>query len=204
MRALITTTIFFLLSLQLFAQNKSDNIPTKYILEVIPDSSMVIDGKTNINSFNCIYKETIQSELKLTQNIFKESSPVQHTGLDFAVACFDCGIALMNKEFSDLLYEKQYPKISMKLLSMFIYQDSESKVIKGEGKASMIIAGAERIEKITYVVTHKEGKNFQIKGSKVINILDYNITPPKKMMGMVKVDQSIVVNFNFNFIVDDH
>ncbi|NME69597.1 YceI family protein [Flammeovirga aprica] len=202
MRHLLHLLILSLISLTAFGQ-KADYIPTEYILEVVPDSSMHIDGKTNINTFDCIFKNSIKSNLTLTQNIFNELTEVQHSGLEFCVTCFDCGIALMNKEFTELLYAEQYPIIVMKLLSMYIYQ-GEDKTIKGKGKVSMIIAGVERIEDITYSVPHSEGKNFQIIGTKQINILDYGITPPKKMMGMVKVDQHIDVNFNFKFIVDDH
>lgn len=203
MRYLLNLLTLSLISISAFAQ-KADYIPTEYILEVVPDSSMHIDGKTNINTFDCIFQNAIQSKLTLTQNIFNELTEVQHSGLDFCVTCFDCGIALMNKEFTDLLYAEQFPIITMKLLSMYIYQDDKDKMIKGKGKVSMIIAGMERIEDITYSVPHLEGKNFQIIGKKQINILDYNITPPKKMMGMVKVDQHIDVNFNFKFIIDDH
>lgn len=196
---LLITTFF---SFHSYSQEYS-NIPSNYILEVIPDSSMFIEGKTNINSFDCMYKNNLKSTLILSQDIFKELTDVQHTGLAFGVSCFDCGIALMNKEFSDLLYAEQFPTIIMKLLTMYVYQDTDG-LIKGKGKVSMIIAGTERVEEIEYKVPHIEGRNFQIIGKKKINIIDYGLTPPKKMMGMVKVDQYIDVNFNFKFIVDDH
>lgn len=202
MQYLITFLFITLISSHTFGQ-KADYIPTDYILEVVPDSSMYIEGRTNINSFDCLFKNGIKSNLILTQNIFNELTEVKHTGLDFSVSCFDCGIALMNKEFSDLLYAEQFPIISMKLLAMHVYQ-GDDELIKGKGKVSMTIAGVERIEEITYDVPHKEGKNFQIIGKKRINIIDYGLTPPKKMMGMVKVDQHIDVNFNFKFIIDDH
>ncbi|WP_044202345.1 YceI family protein [Flammeovirga sp. OC4] len=202
MRHLLHIIVLSIISFNAFSQ-KADYIPTEYILEVVPNTSMHIDGKTNINTFDCVFQNGIQSQLTLTQNIFNELTDVQHSGLEFCVTCFDCGIALMNKEFTELLNAEKFPIITMKLVSMHIFQ-GEDKSIKGIGKVSMTIAGVERIEDITYTVPHLEGKNFQIVGEKQIDILDYGLTPPKKMMGMVKVDQHIDVNFNFKFTVDDH
>ncbi|NLR93008.1 YceI family protein [Flammeovirga agarivorans] len=168
-----------------------------YLLSVEPDVSMEITGKTNVSSFDCQFTQSESSTLTFTTEIFKQLTPVNHSGINFRVNCFDCGISLMNKEFKELLEEDQFPNISMKILSMHIFKDPDNGQLKGVGNTLMSIAGQTREETIEYQVETISEDNFKIIGFKTLDITQYGITPPKKMMGMVKVNKNITVDFNF-------
>ena len=47
------------------------------------------------------------------------------------------------------------------------------------------------------VKLEKKESHFKISGNKKINIKDFDLDPPRKVLGIVKVRDSILIKFNF-------
>ena len=67
---------------------------------------------------------------------------------------------------------------------------------KIEAKGKLAIAGVEREVPIT-VTALKDGQNVRFKGTVGLLMTQYGITPPKMMMGALKVADAVTVSFDF-------
>src|SRR6056300_1339029 len=83
---------------------------------ITPSSELVINGKTNVNSFNCEYdvlslKKPIPVSFKRINNkiVFEKTTLVLNS------ACFDCGGSSINADFQELLKSGTYPEIYIDL-----------------------------------------------------------------------------------------
>ncbi len=67
---------------------------------------------------------------------------------------------------------------------------------KIDAKGTLTIAGVERQVPIT-VTAVKDGQNVRLKGNVALQMTQYGITPPKMMMGAIKVADAVTVSFDF-------
>lgn len=159
-------------------------------VRVSPDSEVVIAGTTNVNQFNCKYNlEELELPVRLVYDEKKEQIQFKNAGLKLANDCFDCGGKNINKDFRALLKSEQYPVVELKLL----YVDTPSNGQKKIGVGMEIkIAGVTRIYE-TKLDCELE-RNICVNGTLPIKLTDFGLEPPKKVLGMIKVDNEIKVN----------
>src|SRR5690625_7038554 len=80
---------------------------------------MEIHGSSNVNHFTCIYPtqqiEPIQVDFNPDQLLFKKAE------INLPVASFDCGGHGINRDFRDLLQEKNHPEVKINLKKIDLY-----------------------------------------------------------------------------------
>ena len=128
-------------------------------------------------------------------------------GADFTlkVAEFDCDNSLMTKEFQETLKGKEFPTIKMSLLQL-IFQH-EDHIMGGEVNIKthmkVVAAGVPK----EYLVRTKrsfdaERNTVIFRGKFSVKIEDFDITPPVKAFGMVKVNSELVISYDLRFNTD--
>ncbi|OHX67133.1 hypothetical protein [Flammeovirga pacifica] len=153
-------------------------------------------GKTNINSFDCDYvpDEPLHSSFKL-KRVNDHFQKIIHDEMSLDVLKFDCGIKLMTKEFRELLDYKHNPSIYIQFTGL--EKDISDKkqayihLILKIGKLSNPQKFKAKIHKVS---TEK----YELTGIGQFSILDYQLDPPQKMMGMVKVKDQISIDFTIH------
>ncbi|MCB4797962.1 YceI family protein [Neotamlana laminarinivorans] len=171
-----------------------NNPINKTSVKINPESTLIIEGKTNVNQFYCNYN-TSKLNHEIPVKFFIEANQkvvFNNTILKLNNQLFDCGNDIMNKDFRNLLKSKKHPNISIQLLE--IEKKSNKKI---EAKLNIELAGVSRLFKIPVIVENYES-NIRVNGKIEIDILEYNLEPPKKLLGMVKVDNTINVLFNLS------
>ena len=156
-------------------------------------SDLVIEGKSNVNRFKCFYSsndliDTLKVEYRRRKSIYF----FENTSLNFINKRFDCGGKGINKDFHKLLRSKKFPSIKMKLNS-FSYTIKEDSVLVN---VTYKINGIPNNYYIPVKLEKKES-HFKISGNIKINIKDFDLDPPRKVLGIVKVRDSILIKFNF-------
>lgn len=107
---------------------------------------------------------------------------------------FNCGNRGINSDFHELLQTSKYPNINFELLSA---TQNKNNV---EAQVAIEIAGIKR----QYIVPVKtKGELAPLEGVLCINITDFGLTPPKKMMGMIVVREDIEIVFGFDLKILD-
>jgi polyisoprenoid-binding protein YceI len=74
---------------------------------------------------------------------------------------------------------------------------SDGKTIKCTGK--LTIAGVTKDIELTATAKLNPDKSINIKGSKAINMRDYDIDPPSFMLGAVKTGENVTIAFDMTF-----
>ena len=184
----ITKTIFFGLLFFIGLSFSDPERETK--VRVASESEVVISGTTNVNQFSCVYNlEELEMPIRLIYDEKSEHIVFKNAELKLVNDCFDCGGKAINKDFKELLKTKRHPKVNLKLLYVDPPAANKGRVDVG---LEIEIAGVKRtIETQLYC---EQTKNIQVKGTLELKLSDFELEPPKKMLGMIKVDNEIKVN----------
>ena len=189
MKRILLLTLFFALtifSMSFMVFNKSMEIVVR------SDSEVSISGTSNISSFNCCYNiNEISEVIPVRFETNDESTIFYSTELELKSSCFDCGHKAINKDFNKLLKSELYPEIKLKLIAI-----EKSSKRKNTYHANVEISIADVVNSCTIPVTVAQYDDMHINGELHIDLRDYQLEAPKKVMGLVVVNPNVVVNFN--------
>ncbi|MBC2840350.1 YceI family protein [Robiginitalea sp. SC105] len=177
----------------LFGMTWKGDVPVRETLvRIHPDSEVIISGTTNLNSFNCRY------------NLEEKTSPVhvvyEKTGAKYIFSraqlllqnsCFDCGGRGINRDFRELLRSEAYPQVHLELLYAQVPEDLSEAVRAG---IRITLAGVTR-DFETDVICNFD-PDLCIYGNFPMQLSDFDLEPPSKVLGMIKVDDQIEVQLN--------
>lgn len=161
-------------------------------VRVAPESEVVISGTTNVNQFTCTYNlQELELPIRLVYDDKKEQIQFKNARLKLANDCFDCGGKNINKDFRALLKSEQYPVVELRLLHVDPPSNGQQHIGVG---MEIKIAGVSRVYE-TQLECELES-NICVKGTLPLKLTDFGLEPPKKVLGMIKVDDDIKVNIS--------
>ncbi|WP_127139937.1 YceI family protein [Flagellimonas marinaquae] len=181
------TTVLALLVLSWFSFSDPER-ETK--VRVQPQSEVVIAGTTNINNFTCKYNlQELEVPIRLMYDEKSEHIVFKNAELKLVNDCFDCGGKAINRDFKELLKTEKHPQVALRLL--YVEPAPSNQNTLGVG-LEIKIAGVSR----TYQTQlHcKQNKDICVTGTLDLKLSDFELEAPKKMLGMVKVDDEIKVH----------
>lgn len=172
----------------------------EYQIFIHPSSDVTVYGSTNVNNFKFQYTENITLDkpvsVKRIDGVLRLSGGI----IDLKVRAFDSGNSIMNKDFRKMLQEEDNPFIQVELAALLPQWLPNASW--REGKAEINVT----INQITkkYVVQCKveNPESLLIYGKQKILLTDYGLTPPVRMMGMVKVSEWVDLDFSLRFATD--
>lgn len=158
---------------------------------IAPNSKLLINVKTNVNSFKCQYDVLkLNKPIPITFKSHGKKISFEKTALILDNVNFDCGGPGINNDFKELLKTKTYPKIFIKLREINKDQNNEALI---HALVDLEIAGVTK--SYTVPIELKEEGTLFIKGVLALNIRDFNLEPPKKALGLIVVKDVIEINF---------
>ncbi|WP_318312828.1 hypothetical protein [Flagellimonas crocea] len=159
-------------------------------VRVAPESEVMISGTTNVNGFTCKYNlQELEMPIKLIYDEKTEQIIFKNAELKLLNDCFDCGGKAINKDFKELLKTEKHPKVGLKLLYVNPPAANQGKV--GVGLEIQIAGVSRTYETMLYCEQEKE---ICVNGTLELKLSDFELEPPKKMLGMIKVDNEIKVH----------
>lgn len=161
------------------------------LIKLMPDSTLEIQGKTNVNKFNCIFEITnIDDPLKVNFQESENALKFRNTQLLLDNDCFDCGNNMMNKDLRKLLKSDEFPHIKLALVE--VHKTSK----KNQALAEVDISMAGNTKRYLLPVNVSSNKQLSYSGSMDLDINDFELEAPKKLMGAVKVSNLIKIVFD--------
>lgn len=160
---------------------------------------LTIHGKTNINSFSCNMLQTqLNDTLATIANPITDLSRI-FEGLEifFKVVTFKCHLPLMTKDLRQLLNEKEYPFIRMQINEVYLkYPDIKQWTEDVTAYILLNIAGEERFEYVTDAKIERSSDKFIFSGTYQLNMTDFRIIPPTKILGAVRTKDLLDIDFS--------
>jgi hypothetical protein len=106
----------------------------------------------------------------------------------------------MNKDFRKMLLEEENPFIQVELTSLMPSWLPENVWL--EGKAEIAVNINQIIRKYTVKCKVENPGSLLIYGRQKVLLTDFGLTPPVRMMGMVKVNEWVDLDFALRFATD--
>jgi hypothetical protein len=186
---------YIIITFALLFSTKAD-MRVSEIWDIDKSSSMVVIGETNVNSFECaLGSYDWNNNLVCYQS--DNSSKKKYTifcDFEIPVKSFDCGMNLITKDLRKTLKSDHHPFMNIRLKEM---SDLISNVRNGENietKTDIILTGIKKQSSINFKVNKTDNNYISLEGKKIIQLSEYNLTPPSRFLGSVQVKDQLTVN----------
>ncbi len=190
--------LLFMLSFFLLGFQPSSGVQTTWVVET--GSSLVIDGSSNVNTFSCVVKKYLNCD---TLRMFPEGRTrrlrFKQCTIHIDVGQIDCRHRFIT---SDLRKTLRYPEIEYMKIHFVSLDDpfpvSASQRIRGV--VDIELAGRIKRIELWFDVSHQaSGRLLHLSGQKELLFSDFKLEPPKKMAGMIKINEELKVNVDLFF-----
>ena len=169
------------------------NAQTKWLIS--ENSGLRVNGSTNVNKFTCDIPNCDQDTL----TVWKSDKGIRLSGsINPNVLSFDCHKAMMTRDLRKTLKAKEYPKLHILFLSLNELPELSNKPANITGQVEIEIAGIKKLYEIDYSISADNDKIIHLLGSRDLNFSDFELTPPRKLGGMIKAKDQLTVAFNLN------
>jgi len=160
-----------------------------------PDSfylkSVKIKGQTNVNRFHLSYNPHQTDELTVPG----KNSPAGLIAFRIPVEGFESKNPLLTKDFNRFMHAETHPYIQVRIKKSQLHQLARG---KNSQKLPLQIHMAGKTQQVEsrYLTRHYPSNQMLIEGRVQVNLEDFNLEPPQKMMGLVQVKDKIFINFD--------
>lgn len=154
------------------------------------ENYVYISGESNVNQFSFRYNKA-----KISGKYNSSSSDTGSIEISIPIKDFRPSNPMMYGDFLILMKESEHPRI----IVSFSKRNLQSKNADLQGNCPDIritIAGITKTYKIKCAI-NKCANNLYLSGEETIKLSDFQLKSPEKMMGLVKVNNEITVNFGF-------
>jgi len=166
----------------------------------LDEARLTIHGSTNINEFQCRYRNTgIAADLKYSICESSESLHLDGPDMPFPVIEFSCEKSLMTREFRQLLRVDDHPEIVICIGQISFNRGGRGDFTPVSADAVLNIAGRQSIERIDHArIRQHEGK-LVFSGMHPVAMSRFGILPPEKFFGTVRTEDVLEIGFEFVF-----
>lgn len=194
--------MLLLLFLQvLLGVQSPDNIAAKPVVKrwaVASNSSLNIEGRSNINEFCCEVTKYLEADtLAYINNETTRQFLFTNSCLTIDINDFDCHQRLITSDFRKTLKAGQNRFLKIEFISLDAFDARSRQTVKG--KVEILIAGQVKCTTINFNTNSTNNGLIQMNGTKTLLFSEFNLTPPKKLAGFIKIKEEIKVNFQLFF-----
>ena len=162
---------------------------------VLNNGSLHVNGSTNINNFSCIVSEDKPFDT-LTCLINKDATVTMNGDISLDILGFDCHNPLMTADLRKTLKAKEYPKMKIQFISLNKYPDLKGTQENINGLVKIELSGVTKTYEVNYKFLMDDKKILQLIGERKVNFSDFNLVPPRKLGGIIRVNDVLDVEFN--------
>lgn len=167
-------------------------------LVINSSSNLIIKGNSNVNSFACKTDSYTRFDtIEYVVNTKDQSIDFLRNEMILLVNEFDCGNAMMTQDFLDALNYKESPflKINFNRLSGIEWASPDDVVL---GDVKITLVGVDKNYKIAFKVGGNTKSLISLSGKQKVLFSDFGLTPPSKMMGLIRVREELEVEFKID------
>ena len=167
--------------------------PAKWTIE--KSSTITVTGKSNVNEFNCQVPGYYQTDTIFVSQLSSGKDVRLSGDLEVDVFKFDCHSKMITKDLRKTLKADQYTKLKIRILTLEHLPESQFTAQCIKGMVEVELAGARKVLQIPYVFVNNGPNGYLLNGTKTFYFSDFNLTPPRKLAGIVQVKDEFLVDF---------
>jgi hypothetical protein len=155
-----------------------------------------IEGSSNINQFQFVNYNPI---VHLFDN--SEQKKTKYRQIQVPVHDFITTNHHMLNDFYKMIHAAKYPFINIEIEPREMADFDEGTGLTNF-KTQISIAGKSRNYVVPCEVTSCDNAQLVLKGNFEVELSDFNIAPPEKVFGTIKVRNEVFINFVFKFMAE--
>jgi len=169
---------------------------------VHPKSQFWIQGEASSIDFTCrVGRVEGHAELPPVRDSIPaaaDRADQTQVAVTVPVKAFDCGKDRMTRDLQDALKMEDHPEIQFELVHATVKGrvDTSTSWRRVEVLGTLTIAGTKRLTRLSALGQALDAERFRIRGCHPIRMTYYNIDPPTKAFGLIKVDNRVEVQFD--------
>lgn len=177
--------------------DRKNMVGKDYTFQILPQSYIVINGSSNINKFTCrVNRPADVTPLKFS--IQSDYSVTMNGSIKVNVGEFDCKQRVLTNDLRKTLKEDTYKQMTVYFASLDQLPLDSRKEQVINGRILIELAGIKKAFTVPLVFVQTEDGMFQLKGSRRFSFEDFNLEPPKKVGGIIRVKN----DFNTTFVLN--
>lgn len=165
---------------------------------ILKTSTLDIDGHTNVSHFSCGVPQYTEPD---TLTFLMEGARGQVPGIPLSgtvnlpIDQFDCRSRLMTGEFKKALLSCKYPRLTIRFVNLQRMPTFTTRPETIKGWVEIGLAGACKIFEISYTARRSDACAVALTGERQLCFHDFGLDPPRKMGGLIKVNDTLNVHF---------
>jgi polyisoprenoid-binding protein YceI len=167
-------------------------------LDLQPESQLWVDGTSTVRSFRCnagiVEADIVTTRADAATALIAGEKVVTGVAVRIPAAALDCNNGTMNGHMRKALKANDNPTIAFELGSYDFTQSDQALRTKLVGKLSL--GGATKDVTIDAALTPDPAGGLRVKGSHDLRMTEYGLKPPSLMLGTMKVNDIVTVNFD--------
>jgi len=188
----------FIIFLFLITANIFVVAQTNVSVELDKNSTISIFGTTNLISFKLIQRgeKLTKKNFNITATLNKNKIYLSQNTYSILVTDFTSNNKMALRDFLKLVKSNTYPSFQVQLNYIdLILKTNKNDYLVGNVCVNITITGITK-QYIIPISTVKNEDLYTLKGLKKVNIHDFGLTPPIEMMGLIRVNEWIEIDFN--------
>ncbi len=169
-----------------------------FSVELQRNSSLTINGATNLLSFKLSQSgdKLLKRNFIITATQNKGKIVLSQNQQSILVRSFDSKNKMALRDFLKLVKADNYPNFNIQLNYFEIQPKATSAYIsKANVSVDITITGKTKQYNIP-ITSNQEGDLYTLNGREKINIRDFGLVPPIEMMGLLRVNEWIDIDFH--------
>lgn len=160
-------------------------------------SSFVIEGTSSLHDWEMI-SDTFTGSIKMGKNK-NAALDIKEINVKVGVETLKSGKKVMDKKSYDALKGDEYPSIKYQFKGIKDIKPTTANTYTATLNGTLSIAGVTKSVEILAEI-HVKGSKIHIEGEKALKMSDFDVTPPKALLGTLKTGNDITIVFNLNYI----
>lgn len=158
-------------------------------------SSLSIEGKTNVSTFKCDIVEYLNHDTILLYKDHEDQKLITAKGgLTININRFNCKDNHITSDLKKALKADDNAFMKINFLTLgYIKQNTTNQTVKGQ--VEILLAGITKKIEIDYTVLKNQDGFLHLIGNATLLFSDFKLIPPRKLAGLIKVEQEIKVQF---------
>lgn len=166
-----------------------------------PKSQFQIQGNASIRTFTCAVQQVDgQARFPAARDTVPDTVPEQQTEVvvQMPVRAFDCGNDRMTDDLQEALDMKDHPEIRFELIHATVGAPTDTarqwRTVNAIGALS--ISGTKRVVRLEAAGYALDANHFRLRGCTPLKMTDFNVEPPSKAFGLIRVKDRIEAQFD--------